>query len=147
MALRTSGSIIELFHPFAKRVQLAQQAPAQEVGLRIKGTALQLRIVALGHPPPQVFPQNLQITQQHALELVAAFPVLRHAFHLCERPTPLAAVDRFPQRSRTPEITLGQPFDIPHALRCPATAWMKRSISSCGTEFMRLNGRSGYMYA
>ncbi|MCU0979420.1 MAG: hypothetical protein MUF25_09675, partial [Pirellulaceae bacterium] len=70
-----SGSIIKLSHPFAKRFELAQQPPGQQVGLSVKGPALQSRVLAFQQHPLQVLPQDLQVVQQHPLEFVAALVV------------------------------------------------------------------------
>jgi hypothetical protein len=58
------------------------------------------------------FPQLLQVAEQLAFEFGKTVGVGGDLFHLLERPFQLAVVDRLPQRSRSAEVSVGQPVDV-----------------------------------
>src|SRR5487761_1597331 len=97
MALRLSGSIMELLQALVKLGPPAQQRAGQQVGLGVKGPALGTWVDGFQLHPLEALPQALQIFEQDAFELVAAFLILRRLLHLLERPAQLAAVDRLAQ--------------------------------------------------
>src|SRR3989304_639439 len=145
MALRTPGSIMKFLHPFVKCIEPAQETAGQQVGLSVKGSALQTRVVAFRHYPLHILLRDLKIFQQHAFELVAAFHILRNTlFWSSDQPSlPLSIASRrdagpwkYPRANSSISRTLS---------RLPATAFTKHSISACVIEFMRLNWRNVYM--
>ena len=74
-----------------------------------------MRTLTTGHHVLHHLEQPLQFPQQAAFEVVAALRVLGDGLHLLQRPFPVALVDRFAQRRRPAEVTMGQQFDLTHA--------------------------------
>src|ERR1700737_698573 len=69
IALRLSASIMELLHALVKGRCPAQDGCRQEIGLGVKGPALEPRVLALAHDPLHVLLGYLQIAEHHALKL------------------------------------------------------------------------------
>ena len=138
-----SGSIMKLLHPFAKGRQRAQQSRSRAgwPGHKRPGWSAAGR----GTWPSPAACTSAGVCRSFsstALELVAAFPVLRHALHLLERPAQLAPLDRLPQRRRSAEVSRGPTARCPaRSAACRPRPRTNRSISCRRPAFMRMNGR------
>jgi len=67
---------MELLHALVKGRCPAQDGCRQEIGLGVKGPALEPRVLALAHDPLHVLLGDLQIAQHHALKLAAPIRIL-----------------------------------------------------------------------
>jgi len=80
---------------------------------------LQTWAVTMGHHASHRLQQPLQLAQQGAFDLVAAFVILGNRLHLLERPFPFPLINRLAQRHRPPEVTMSQQLDLPHTQTLP----------------------------
>lgn len=81
----------------------------------MKGTRLQPPVVALAHHPLHVLLRDLEIPQQGAFELVAAFRIVGDSFHPFQRQPDLALLNRLAERRRPAEVSMRKLFNLPHA--------------------------------
>ena len=65
------------------------------MGLGMKGRAGEPPVFTFAHHPLHVLVRDLQVSQQHPLELVAPFRVLRHLPHPIQYRPQVPAPDRF----------------------------------------------------
>ena len=83
--------------------------------MRQERRALQLRILALAHDPKHGLLRLLQIVQEDALKLAAAVGILGRLLQLPQRQREVALEDLLPERGRTAEEAVRQPFNLAHA--------------------------------
>src|SRR6266542_5511462 len=115
MALRLSGSIMELFEDLQKALGPAQQAAGQQMTLHEEGPALQPAILALAHHALRVLLDELEIAHQDALKLAAPVWINRHRRHLLQQQRQMPAAQFLPERLRAAKIAVSQLLDLPHA--------------------------------
>src|SRR3984885_13864447 len=113
-ALRLSAAIMQLPQGLEKGRRPAQEAPRQEMGLRVKGPAGQPGVLAFAHDPLHVLLRHLQVAQEHPLELVAGLRAPRRLPHPFQREGQIAPANLLAKRLRPAEVAMSQLFDLPH---------------------------------
>ena len=114
-ALRLSVAIMELSQGVEKGPRPAQNPRRQQMALRMKGPALQPRVLAFAHHPLHILLGQFQVAEQDPLKLVAPVGALGHLPHPFQRQRQVALED-FPAKGlRSPEAAVGQLLHLPHA--------------------------------
>src|SRR2546422_5618858 len=106
MALRLSGSIMELFEDLEKALGPAEQAAGQQMTLHQEGPALQTAVLALGRHALGVLLDEFEIAHQDALKLAASVRVDRHRRHLLQEQRQMPTAQFLPARLRAAKITV-----------------------------------------
>jgi hypothetical protein len=115
MALRFSGSIIELTQELKEGRAAAEHPAGQQVALHQKGSALQTGILALADHPEHALMSPFQVLQENPLKLAAPVRVRWGGADLLQRKAQVAAEHLRPKGLRASEKALGQTFNLPDA--------------------------------
>ena len=93
----------------------AQDGCAEQIGLGVKGPALEPRVLAPGDEPLHVLVGQLQIPQRRALKVAAAVRILGGLPQSFQRQSQIALDDLLAQRLRPTKITVSQLLNLPYA--------------------------------
>ena len=97
-----------------KRRGTAQDPGRQQVGLRVKGPALEFGVLAFAHDPLHILLRQFQIAQQDPFKLAAPIGALRYLPHLLQRQSQVALEDLLAKGLRSAEKTVRELLDIAH---------------------------------
>ena len=81
----------------------------------MKSPCLQAPVVAFTHDPLHVLVRDLEISEQRAFELVAALGIFGNVPDPLQRQSDMTAVNRLPERLRSPEVPMRELFNLTHA--------------------------------
>ena len=106
MALRFSGSIMELTQELKEGRAAAEHPGGQQVALHQKGTALQTGILALADHPEHALMGPFQVLQENPLKLAAPVRVRRGGADLLQGQAQVASAHLRPKGLRAAEKAL-----------------------------------------
>ena len=115
MALRLSGSIMELAKDFQKGRSPAHHAGGQQVALGQKRAALQPWILALANDPEHTLMGQFQILQEDAFKLAAPVRILRRGPKLLQGKAKVAFEHLPTEELRPVEEAVRKAFNLTHA--------------------------------